>query len=91
MLATVNRLSVHLPDALMHSAGVLVAVFQHCPQLQSTLMEDVLAQVIPCLPVGKRCPRAYLVGDENSASIQVTVAMLVQMIQVCRLSACHSL
>ena len=62
--------------------GLLIAIFQHCPPLQSTLMEDVLTQVLPCVPVGKRCPRAYLVGDEKSASIQVVVAMLVQMIQV---------
>ena len=45
-------------------------------------MDEVLSQVLPCLPVGRRCPRAYLVGDDKSASIQVTVAMLVQMIQV---------
>ena len=63
-------------------AGLLIAIFQHCPALQNTLMEDVLTQVLPCVPVGKRCPRAYLVGDEKSASIQVVVAMLVQMIQV---------
>jgi len=50
--------------------------------LQNTLIEDILTQVLPCVPVGKRCPRAYLVGDEKSASIQVIVAMLVQMIQV---------
>ena len=91
MQATAHPLSVYLLDTLIHFAGVLVAIFQHCPQLQSTLMEDMLAQVVPCLPVGKRCPRAYLVGDEHSASIQVTVGMLVQMIQVRRLSACHSL
>ncbi|KAA6428703.1 MAG: nipped-B -like [Trebouxia sp. A1-2] len=46
-------------------------------------MEDVLTQVLPRVPVGKRCPRAYLVGDEKSASIQVIVAMLVQMVQAC--------
>ena len=46
------------------------------------MMDEVLSQVLPCLPVGRRCPRAYLVGDDKSASIQVTVAMLVQMIQV---------
>ncbi len=67
--------------------GLLIAIFQHCPPLQNTLMEDVLTQVLPCVPVGKRCPRAYLVGDEKSASIQVMVAMLVQMIQVCMQSA----
>ncbi len=73
-------------------AGLLIAIFQHCPSLQSTLMEDVLTQVLPCVPVSKRCPRAYLVGDEKSASIQVVVAMLVQMIQVrmqsARLASC---
>ena len=63
-------------------AGLLVSIFQHCPQLQGTVMDEVLSQVLPCLPVGRRCPRAYLVGDDKSASIQVTVAMLVQMIQV---------
>lgn len=62
--------------------GLLIAIFQHCPPLQNTLMEDVLTQVLPRVPVGKRCPRAYLVGDEKSASIQVIVAMLVQMVQV---------
>ena len=45
-------------------------------------MEEVLTCVLPCLPVGKRCPRAYSVGDDKSSSIQVIVAMLVQMIQV---------
>ena len=63
-------------------AGLLVSIFQHCPQLQGTVMDEVLSQVLPCLPVGRRCPRAYLVGHDKSASIQVTVAMLVQMIQV---------
>ena len=70
-------------------AGLLVAIFQHCPPLQNSLMEEVLTQVLPCVPVGKRCPRAYLVGDEKSASIQVVVAMLVQMIQVCAYAVCH--
>ncbi|KAL0029310.1 hypothetical protein WJX79_009424 [Trebouxia sp. C0005] len=65
------------------AAGLLIAIFQHCPPLQNTLMEDVLTQVLPRVPVGKRCPRAYLVGDEKSASIQVIVAMLVQMVQAC--------
>ena len=68
--------------------GLLIAIFQHCPPLQSTLMDDVLTQVLPCVPVGKRCPGAYLVGDEKSASIQVLVAMLVQMIQVRMQSQC---
>ena len=57
-------------------------MFQHSPQLQGAVMEEVLSQVLPCLPVGRRCPRAYLVGDNKSASIQVAVAMLVQMVQV---------
>ena len=57
-------------------------MFQHSPQLQGAVMAEVLSQVLPCLPVGRRCPRAYLVGDDKSASIQVAVAMLVQMIQV---------
>ena len=72
----------------MCCVGLLIAIFQHCPPLQSTLMDDVLTQVLPCVPVGKRCPGGYLVGDEKSASIQVLVAMLVQMIQVCMQSQC---
>ena len=60
-----------------------MSIFQHSPQLQGTVMDEVLSQVLPCLPVGRRCSRAYLVGDDKSASIQVTVAMLVQMVQVC--------
>ncbi|DBB01136.1 TPA: hypothetical protein ACH3X1_001027 [Trebouxia sp. C0004] len=79
-----QTLTVEGVDLLqIKAAGLLVAIFQHCPPLQNTLMEDVLTQVLPCVPVGKRCPRAYLVGDEKSASIQVIVAMLVQMIQAC--------
>ena len=69
-------------------AGLMVAIFQHCPQLQSTLMEEVLTQVLPCLPMGRRCPRTYMVGDDKSASVQVIVAMLVQMIQVSIAAAC---
>ncbi|DBA96220.1 TPA: hypothetical protein ACH3X3_002417 [Trebouxia sp. C0006] len=79
-----QTLTVQGVDLLqIKAAGLLIAIFQHCPSLQSTLMEDVLTQVLPCVPVSKRCPRAYLVGDEKSASIQVVVAMLVQMIQAC--------
>ena len=63
-------------------AGVVIVMFQQCPPLQSTLLEEVLTQVLPCLPVGKRCRRNYVIGDTKSASIQTVVAMLVQMIQV---------
>lgn len=63
-------------------AGLLTSVFQNSAQLQGQLLEEILTKVLPSLPMGKRCHRAYVVGDSSSAAIQVITAMLIQMIQV---------
>ena len=63
-------------------AGLLTSVFQNSAQLQGQLLEEILTKVLPSLPMGKRCRRAYVVGDSSSAAIQVITAMLIQMTQV---------